>query len=77
MQLDQATLDILRANTASSQQLLATIEPTPDPNPLQAQLDAALEREQALIEANATLQGIIDAARVHAQAVVTALGPVV
>lgn len=73
MQLTQAILDTLRANTASTQQLLAEVEPTPDPNPLQAQLNAALAQVQALTEANDTLQSIIDAGLAAAQATVNAL----
>lgn len=75
MQLTQAVLDTLRANNASTQELLADVEPTPDTNPLQAQLDEALGQVQALTEANSTLQAIIDESRTLAQAILAATGP--
>lgn len=54
-----ADLDALRVK-------LVAIEPTPEPNPLQAQLDAALAEVSRL-------QGIVDAGQLAAQATVDAL----
>jgi hypothetical protein len=76
MQLTQEILDTLRANSATQQQLLSEIEPTPDPNPLQAPLDAALAQIQLLAAQNAAFVAKIESARLAAQGTLDALNAV-